>query len=120
MKTSTSGGKHEIQWTSAMQLDDLDFADDLALISQTQQQMQEAVTSIAEVSAAIGLNIHKGKSKVLRYNTACNNPITIGGVLEKPLQIWAACLSIWATCSCHLDISTRYLLLFVLIYHYVY
>ncbi|VDO89717.1 unnamed protein product, partial [Schistosoma margrebowiei] len=30
-------------------------------------------------SAAVGLNIHKGKSKVLRYNTACTNPITIDG-----------------------------------------
>ncbi|VDO80653.1 unnamed protein product [Schistosoma margrebowiei] len=39
-----------------MQLDDLDFADDLALLSQTQQQI-----------------------KILRYNTACNNPITIDG-----------------------------------------
>ncbi|VDP31652.1 unnamed protein product [Schistosoma margrebowiei] len=25
----------------------------------------------------VGLNIHKGKSKILRYNTSCNNPITI-------------------------------------------
>ncbi|VDO59195.1 unnamed protein product [Schistosoma margrebowiei] len=41
MKTSKSEGKHGIQWTSRMQLDDLDFADDLALLSQTQQQMQE-------------------------------------------------------------------------------
>ncbi|VDO53644.1 unnamed protein product [Schistosoma margrebowiei] len=35
MKTSTSEGKHGIQWTSRMQLDDLNFADDLALLSQT-------------------------------------------------------------------------------------
>ncbi|VDP50943.1 unnamed protein product [Schistosoma mattheei] len=41
MKTSTSEGKHGIEWTSMMQLDDLDFADDLALLSHTQQQMQE-------------------------------------------------------------------------------
>ncbi|VDO84770.1 unnamed protein product, partial [Schistosoma margrebowiei] len=41
MKTSTSEGKHGTQWTFRMQLDDLDFADDLALLSQTQQQMQE-------------------------------------------------------------------------------
>ncbi|VDP46613.1 unnamed protein product [Schistosoma curassoni] len=33
MKTSTSERKHGIQWTSRMQLDDLDFADDLALPS---------------------------------------------------------------------------------------
>ncbi|VDO92291.1 unnamed protein product [Schistosoma margrebowiei] len=68
-----------MQWTSRMQLDDLDFADDLALLSQKQQQMQEKTNSVEASSAAIGLNIHKGKSKVLRYNTACNNPITIDG-----------------------------------------
>ncbi|VDP75475.1 unnamed protein product, partial [Schistosoma mattheei] len=47
----TSEGKHGIQWTSRMQLDDLDFADNLALISHTQQQMQEKTTSVAAVSA---------------------------------------------------------------------
>ncbi|VDO58169.1 unnamed protein product [Schistosoma margrebowiei] len=77
MKTSTSVGKHGIQWTTRMQLDDLDFADDLALLSQSQQQMQEKTTSVAAASAAVGLNIHKGKSKILRYNTACTNPMTI-------------------------------------------
>ncbi|VDO56874.1 unnamed protein product [Schistosoma margrebowiei] len=55
------------------------LADDLALLSQTQQQMQEKTNNVAAASAAIGLNIHKGKSKVLRYNTACTNPITIDG-----------------------------------------
>ncbi|VDO75495.1 unnamed protein product [Schistosoma margrebowiei] len=75
MKTSTSEGKHGIQWTSRMQLDDLDFADDLALLSQTQQQMQEKTKSVA----AVGLNIHKGKSRILRYNTACTDPVTIDG-----------------------------------------
>ncbi|VDP09438.1 unnamed protein product, partial [Schistosoma margrebowiei] len=79
MKTSTCEEKHGIQWTSRMQLDDLDFADDLALLSQTQQQMQQKTTSVAEASAAIGFNIHKGKSKILRCNTACTNPITIDG-----------------------------------------
>ncbi|VDO64720.1 unnamed protein product [Schistosoma margrebowiei] len=79
MKTSTSEGKHGIQWTYRMQLDDLDFADDLTLLSQSQQQMQEKTTSVASASAATGLNIPKGKSKVLRYNTACTNPITIDG-----------------------------------------
>ncbi|VDO97531.1 unnamed protein product [Schistosoma margrebowiei] len=35
MKTSTSEGKYGIQWTSRMKLDDLDFEDDLALLSHT-------------------------------------------------------------------------------------
>ncbi|VDO78483.1 unnamed protein product [Schistosoma margrebowiei] len=79
MKTSTSEGKHGIQWTSRMQLDDLDFADDLAPLSQTQQQMQEKTNNVATASAAIGLNIHKGKRRILRYNTECTNPVTVDG-----------------------------------------
>ncbi|CAH8678974.1 unnamed protein product [Schistosoma haematobium] len=79
MKTSTSEGKHGIQWTDRMQLDDLDFADDLDLLSQTHQQMHEKTTSVAVASATVRLNIHKGQSKILRYNTTCNNPITIDG-----------------------------------------
>ncbi|VDO57314.1 unnamed protein product [Schistosoma margrebowiei] len=79
MKTSTSEGKHGIQWTSRMQLDDLDFADDLALLSHTQQQMQEKTTSIAAASAAVDLKIHKWKIKNLRYNAACTNPVKIDG-----------------------------------------
>ncbi|VDP45486.1 unnamed protein product [Schistosoma curassoni] len=62
-----------------MQLDDIDFSGDLGLLLQTQQQMQEKTTSVAAASAAVGLDINKGKSKILRYNTACTNPITIDG-----------------------------------------
>ncbi|VDP52456.1 unnamed protein product [Schistosoma margrebowiei] len=62
-------------------LDDLDFADD----PHAQQQMQKKTTSVAAASAAVDLNMHKGKSKILRYNTTCNNAITIDGEdLEDP------------------------------------
>ncbi|VDP36993.1 unnamed protein product [Schistosoma mattheei] len=77
MKTSTSEGKHGIQWSARMQLDDLDFADDLALQSQTQQQMQEKTTSVVAASAAVGINIHKGESKIFKYNTTFTNQITL-------------------------------------------
>ncbi|VDO51763.1 unnamed protein product [Schistosoma margrebowiei] len=52
MKTSTSEGKHEIQWTAQNQLDDLDFADDLAHLSHTQQQIYS--TSIGRIPSATG------------------------------------------------------------------
>ncbi|VDP43681.1 unnamed protein product [Schistosoma curassoni] len=79
MKASTSEGKHGIQWAARMQLDDLDFADDLALLSQSQQQMQEKMITVAAASAALDLNTHRGKSKILRYNIACTNAVTIDG-----------------------------------------
>ncbi|VDO51827.1 unnamed protein product [Schistosoma margrebowiei] len=79
MKTSKSGGKHGIQWTAQNQLDDLDFADDLALLSHTHEQMQTKTASVAAVSASVGLNIHKGKTKVLEFKTENSNPITLDG-----------------------------------------
>ena len=68
-----------IHWSLWTQLDDLDFADDLALLSHSQQQMQEKTNIIAGNSAKLGLNIHRGKSKVLKVNTASITPITLAG-----------------------------------------
>ncbi|CAH8536943.1 unnamed protein product, partial [Schistosoma margrebowiei] len=79
MKTSTSEGKHGIQWTARNQLDDLDFADDLALLSRTHEQMQMKTASVTAVSASVGLSIHKGKTKVLKFKAENNNPITLDG-----------------------------------------
>ncbi|VDP48773.1 unnamed protein product [Schistosoma mattheei] len=69
-----------------MKLDDLDFADDLALLSQTQQQIQEKTTSVAAASTVVGLSIHKGKSKILLYNAAFTNPITLDGEAFKDVK----------------------------------
>lgn len=63
IKTSTSEQQNGIQWTMWKQPDDLDFADDLALLSHTHQQMQDKTTAVAENSARIGLNINRGKSR---------------------------------------------------------
>ncbi|VDP45385.1 unnamed protein product [Schistosoma mattheei] len=76
MKTSTSEGK---QWTAQKQLDDLDFADDLAILSHTHEQMQIKTASVAAVSASVGLRIHKGKTKVLKFKTKNSSPITLDG-----------------------------------------
>ncbi|VDO82952.1 unnamed protein product [Schistosoma curassoni] len=64
-----------------MQLHDLDFTDDMPLLSHTQQQMQKtsSVVAASEVATTVGLKINRGKSKILRYNTACNKLITLDG-----------------------------------------
>ncbi|VDO62872.1 unnamed protein product [Schistosoma margrebowiei] len=62
-----------------MQLDDVNSADDLAVLSHNQKQMQEKTTSVAADSAIVGLNIHKGSSKILRYNTTRPNRLTPDG-----------------------------------------
>ncbi|VDO58666.1 unnamed protein product [Schistosoma margrebowiei] len=50
------------------------------------QQKLQKTTSVAAASTAVGLNIHKGKSKILRYNTACNNRITLDGEVVEIVQ----------------------------------
>ena len=77
MKTSTAQKRNGIQWSPWTQLDDLDFADDLALLSHTQHQMQEKTNTVSENSAKLGLNIHRGKSKVLKVNAQSENPIKL-------------------------------------------
>ena len=61
------------------QLDDLDFADDLALLSHIQQQLQDKTDTLAQCSCCNEFNIHRGKSKILRVNTANNTPILLDG-----------------------------------------
>ncbi|VDP86668.1 unnamed protein product [Schistosoma mattheei] len=86
MKTSTSEGKHGTQWTAQNQLDDLDFANDLVLLSRTHEQMQIKTTSVAAVSASVGFNIHKGKTKVLKFKAENSNPITLDGYTQRENQ----------------------------------
>ncbi|VDO59757.1 unnamed protein product [Schistosoma curassoni] len=77
MRTSTSEVKLGIQWKAQNQLDDLDFAGDLALLFHTHEQMQIKTASVAAVCASVGVNIHKGKTKVLKFKTENSNPITL-------------------------------------------
>jgi len=55
MKTTTAGRNTEIQWTLRTELDDLDFADDLVLLSHNCNQMQDKSIHLATTSAAPGL-----------------------------------------------------------------
>ena len=49
MRTSTEGRRNGIQWSLWGQLDDLDFADDLALLSHTQQQIQDKTDTVMQL-----------------------------------------------------------------------
>ena len=79
MKSATTGQRNGIQWTLWTQLDDLDFTDDIALISHTQRQMQDKTNLVNDLSDSIGLSINSGKSKVLRINTRNEAPTLLRG-----------------------------------------
>ncbi|XP_063404182.1 uncharacterized protein LOC134687653 [Mytilus trossulus] len=77
MKEATEGKRNGIQWTMWQQLEDLDFADDIALISSTQQQMQEKTTLLSSTSLKLGLKPNEEKTKVMKINTKSKQPIKI-------------------------------------------
>ena len=65
------------------QLDDLDFADDLALLSHNHSQMQNKTTLLETTSAGTGLKINRKKTELMKMNTTANAPVKFGG---KPIR----------------------------------
>nr|KAG5705003.1 hypothetical protein BaRGS_022845 [Batillaria attramentaria] len=78
IKTTTTGRKNGIQWALWTQLDDLDFADNLALLSHSHSQMQDKTTCLEAASAATGLKINREKPELM-INTTANTLVTVGG-----------------------------------------
>ena len=73
----STAGNNGIQWTSWEQLEDLDYADDLALLSHNHLKMQDKTSRQAQESAKLGLRINKVKAKVLRINTTSEVPVVV-------------------------------------------
>ena len=82
MKTTTTGRNNGIQWTLWTQLDDLDFADDLVLLSHSHNQMQDKTTLLETTSEGTGLKINRKKTELMKMNTTVNTPVTVGGEVE--------------------------------------
>ena len=79
IKKATDGRRNGIQWTMFNQLDDLDFADDIALLSHSHQQMQEKLTQVERRAVETGLCINTKKTKVLKSNTKTRADLTVNG-----------------------------------------
>ena len=60
-------------------MDDLDFEDDLALLSHSYSQMQDKTTRLETTSAGTGLKVNRKKTELMKINTTANTPITVCG-----------------------------------------
>ena len=77
MRKTTAGNKTGIRWNFTSKLEDLDFADDIALMSSCYTYMQTKTRQLNTFAASIGLRINKKKTQVLRINSKCKNRILI-------------------------------------------
>ncbi|PVD20312.1 hypothetical protein C0Q70_18466 [Pomacea canaliculata] len=79
MRRTTSNSNTGVQWTFARQLEDLDFVDNISLLSHKQQQAQTKLTRLAEEAAMTGLTINIKKTEVMRVNTKKEAPLQLHG-----------------------------------------
>ena len=79
MRKTTEKHRGGIQWTLTPPLEDVEFADKIALLSHNHQGMQSKVTRLANISAKTGLRISKSKTKVLRVNTRNADKLELDG-----------------------------------------
>ena len=77
MKITTTGRNDGIQWVLWTQLYDLDFADELALLSHNHSQMQDKTTLLKITSAGTKLKIKRKKTELMKMNTTANAPVTV-------------------------------------------
>nr|KAG5701747.1 hypothetical protein BaRGS_004349 [Batillaria attramentaria] len=79
MRGTTEGSTTGIQWTFTKQLEDLDFADDISLLSHKQQHAQSKLTRLAEEAGKRGLKINTSKTEVMRLNNKQGRPLQLHG-----------------------------------------
>ena len=60
-------------------LEDLDFADDIALLSSTRQHIQTKTDKLAHEAERVGLTINVDKCKLLRINSRNNDMVEVNG-----------------------------------------
>ena len=89
IKTSTSQKMNRIQWTSETQLGDLDFADELALLPHSHQQMQDKTTELATTLSKVSPKIHKGKTKILWINEVTTDQATLDRSALEEMEVFA-------------------------------
>jgi len=63
MKQVTSGGRRGIRWALTSVLEDLDYADDIALLAHRHQNMQAKTNALATTGGNIGLKINIKKTR---------------------------------------------------------
>ena len=71
--------KRGIQWTFTTSLEDLNFADDLALLSHIIQDMRDKTRALEIQSAKVGLKINATKTKLMRIGTKRSDDVSVAG-----------------------------------------
>ena len=79
MTKTVENDNNGIRWNFTTVIEDIDFADDLALLSSMKTHIQKKVDCLNKHSKAIGMKTSIKKTKLMRYNAKDQTPISIDG-----------------------------------------
>ena len=79
MRNTLQEGNTGIRWKFTTKLEDLDFADDIALLSSTRQHIQTKTDKLAHEAERVGLKVNVDKCKLLRINSRNNDVVEVNG-----------------------------------------
>ena len=85
MRKVNTGGRG-IQWTLTERLEDIDFADDLAMMAHRARDMEESLRRLAKYAGQVGLQINVSKTKIMRINTTAPCTLVINGETIKETE----------------------------------
>jgi hypothetical protein len=77
MRKTLGNRKRGIEWGMKHRLEDLDFADDICLLSQRQSGMKHKLIRLQEEAKLAGLNINVNKTKEMTINTRIEEKLSI-------------------------------------------
>ena len=92
MRESTKNISRGIQWKFTESLDDLGFADDIALLSQRHQEIKAKPDTMDALGKQIGPSFNGTKTKLTKINPRNEEPISINNtaIEEDDEFFWAA------------------------------
>ena len=80
MKKTTEEAPRGIRWGLQNTLEDLDFADDIALLSNTHQHIQEKTDRLNLFGQQVGLKISTKKTETMTLNVNGPTPVKVNGI----------------------------------------
>ena len=76
---ATQDARRGIRWTPFTQLEDLDYADDIALLSHTERQTQQKLDRLLQYGEQVGLRANTKKTKLMTVNVNKEVNVNING-----------------------------------------
>ena len=79
MNKTVSRTRTGIRWDFTTVLEDLDFADDIALLSSTMNHLQEKTSKLETNAGKVGLKLNNNKCKIMKTNSKSESKLKVRG-----------------------------------------